>query len=104
MTLKDYQHNSVLCEVISLDGLSTVPRYVHVSSNKVYINFVHIYCSMTWIEIGGTTYKLGGLVIVAVGLLPEFAQIVDIVVTDKSKCFFVKYMIHFTSVSTIIRM
>lgn len=40
-----------------------------------------LFRSVTWIEIGGTTYKLGGFVIVASDLFPEFAHIVDIVVS-----------------------
>ena len=88
-TLKDYQHKSVLLEVISLDDSSSVSRYTCYCFSFNNNNLSMRFCTMMWIEIGGTTYKLGGFVIVASDLFPEFAHIVDIVVTDKLKCFFI---------------
>ena len=89
ITLKDYQHKPVLLEVVSLDDSSSVSRYAYYHCCIITILFSLTFCSMTWIEIGGTTYKLGGFVVIASDLFPEFAHIVDIIVTDKFKCFFI---------------
>lgn len=46
-------------------------------------------CSAAWIEIGGTTYKNGIFVVTASDIVPQFSQIVDIVVLEQEKCFFI---------------
>ena len=37
--------------------------------------------SVAWVELGGTIYKCGAFVVTSSELLPQFSQIVDIVVT-----------------------
>ena len=45
--------------------------------------------SVAWVELGGTIYKCGAFVVTSSELLPQFSQIVDIVVTERSLCFFI---------------
>ena len=42
---------------------------------------------MPWVEIEGTVYRQKGVVMTASHLLPEFAVIEDIVVTEKMECY-----------------
>ena len=44
---------------------------------------------MPWVEIEGTTYKRGGVAVTESYLLPEFAVIEDIVVTEKMECYLI---------------
>ena len=45
--------------------------------------------SVAWVELGGTLYKCGVFVVTSSELLQQFSQIVDIVVTERSQCFFI---------------
>ena len=47
----------------------------------------HNTCSMAWVEIEGTVYRREGVVMTESHLLPEFAIIEDIVVTEKMECY-----------------
>ena len=69
---QSHQHKPVLLEVVSLDDSSSVCKLIAV------IQHCRTFCSMTWIEIGGTTYKVGGFVIRSFSRI----YIVDL------KCFF----------------
>lgn len=46
--------------------------------------------SVAWVELGGTMYKCGAFVVTSSELLPQFSQIVDIVVTERSQCVFIR--------------
>lgn len=53
-----------------------------------WLYYLFIY-STSWIEINGTTYKTGVFVVTASDMLPLFSQIVDIVVLQEEKCYFI---------------
>ena len=87
MALHDYPHKSELLNISSLDDLSIVSRSVHL--NWCFILILFLENNAAWIELGGTLYKRGVFVVTSSELLPQFSQIVDIVVTERSQCFFI---------------
>ena len=46
-------------------------------------------CSMPWVEVEGTTYRREGVVVTESALLPEFAFIEDIIVTENMECYLI---------------
>ena len=48
-----------------------------------------LFCSVSWVRIQGTLCKAGAIVFIESHLLPEFAEITDIVLYDVDHCLFV---------------
>ena len=56
---------------------------------SVFFNlFCFMYCSLSWIELYGTRYTYGGVVVIDSDLLPKFAVIKDVIM-DSSFHFFI---------------
>ena len=50
--------------------------------------------SLTWIEVLGTTYKPGGIVVISVETVPTFGLISDVIVLDTTDYFLVVKKMH----------
>ena len=57
----------------------------------IYFLFSH---STTWVEILGTTYKPGGIVILSADTLPTFGVISDIIIFNTTNYFLVTQVMH----------
>lgn len=60
-------------------------------SNQQYVlnQYVSHICRLPWIEVHGTTYKRGSIVVLGVDLLPKFGVVRDITVCNTDIYYFV---------------
>ena len=76
---------------VALDTILQETWLLHMIFSKIaYISWLFsISCSMPWVEIEGTIYRREGVVVTESLLVPDFAVVEDIVVTDKMQCYLI---------------
>ena len=62
---------------------------VSISANTNSCLWCDLYNRCSWVNICGTVYKPGNIVVVSSDLLPIFGNILDIIVYDITQCYFV---------------
>ena len=66
--------------------------YIHTAISSDIIIALPFSFSVTWVDIRGTCYKPGAVVIVQTNLMPQFGLIDEIVVIDVENYFFVCHL------------
>ena len=62
---------------------------------SVFFNlFCFMYCSLSWIELYGTWYTYGGVVVIDSDLLPKFGVIKDVIMDSSFHFYFIVEVLH----------